>query len=468
MGNVNAKSLLDHSTMDGGGLDPVGIYNATDKDYDARVLRCMILERRLAPFYAGVGEPEDPHCDEQHALRDDGMKPHAATISEKQAGMIVANSAGYKKSTGGKRDTRQDNSQTGRETGEHYSQEQLTTGLVDEDEGPQLPEGVARCASLRHGLRNRCQTSDSSNDRASFMQRIAVQRSTSNSSRHNLLHRRARSLSNSLLWPKNLLLKVRSRQAVQVHEQDSGQVLPKVAECPICFLYYPANINFTRCCHQAICTECFLQIKRSETTLESAKCPYCVQPDFGVVYKPPKTQGKQSDEVPRSPTLSSEMSEENDTSDSPIQPSVRAMSFDADHPKVVSCDALRPHLAQRRKTRERAARRRTMAAVHLQHPSQTSPAPNHVDPRGGRQSLDLEGYLQVVRNSDSTLEDLLLMQAIRLSLMDVRNTDSRAPPAAAEQGTAAAGSNSMEGQPELFGPHPDQQTLHVAQATSSS
>jgi len=56
--------------------------------------------------------------------------------------------------------------------------------------------------------------------------------------------------------------------------------------------YYPANINHSRCCDQAICTECFVQIKRSEPTTthlvsEPAACPYCVQEHFGVVYTPP-------------------------------------------------------------------------------------------------------------------------------------------------------------------------------------
>lgn len=81
-------------------------------------------------------------------------------------------------------------------------------------------------------------------------------------------------------------------------------------ECPICFLvrillvlsqfsiqlrhvqFYPPNINHSRCCDQAICTECFVQIKRSEPTTthlvsDPAACPYCVQEHFGVVYKPP-------------------------------------------------------------------------------------------------------------------------------------------------------------------------------------
>lgn len=56
--------------------------------------------------------------------------------------------------------------------------------------------------------------------------------------------------------------------------------------------YYPPNINHSRCCDQAICTECFVQIKRADPTTthivsEPAACPYCVQDKFGVVYAPP-------------------------------------------------------------------------------------------------------------------------------------------------------------------------------------
>ncbi|KAI9491426.1 hypothetical protein BDB00DRAFT_940339 [Zychaea mexicana] len=63
----------------------------------------------------------------------------------------------------------------------------------------------------------------------------------------------------------------------------------RVTECPICFLYYPICINYTRCCDKPICTECFLQIKRSvDTPLVPVQCPYCVQTNFGVVHVPPK------------------------------------------------------------------------------------------------------------------------------------------------------------------------------------
>jgi hypothetical protein len=56
-------------------------------------------------------------------------------------------------------------------------------------------------------------------------------------------------------------------------------------ECPICFMQYPPFFNYTKCCDQSICTECFIQIKRPESTFEPASCPYCVTPNFSIMYQ---------------------------------------------------------------------------------------------------------------------------------------------------------------------------------------
>lgn len=79
-------------------------------------------------------------------------------------------------------------------------------------------------------------------------------------------------------------------------------------ECPICFLFYPKLINLTRCCAQPICTECFVQIKRADPHMphdeeadpnaapevkaeglisEAACCPYCMMPEMGVTFTAP-------------------------------------------------------------------------------------------------------------------------------------------------------------------------------------
>src|SRR5258706_713849 len=56
--------------------------------------------------------------------------------------------------------------------------------------------------------------------------------------------------------------------------------------------YYPPNVNRSRCCFQPLCTECFVQLRRSEPTpthlvSEPACCPFCQQENFGVTYAPP-------------------------------------------------------------------------------------------------------------------------------------------------------------------------------------
>lgn len=55
--------------------------------------------------------------------------------------------------------------------------------------------------------------------------------------------------------------------------------------------YFPTTLNHARCCLQPICTECFVQIQRVDPathvppTSQPAACPFCVAPDFGVVYQ---------------------------------------------------------------------------------------------------------------------------------------------------------------------------------------
>ncbi|KAI7884731.1 uncharacterized protein EV154DRAFT_26521 [Mucor mucedo] len=60
-------------------------------------------------------------------------------------------------------------------------------------------------------------------------------------------------------------------------------------ECPLCFLFYPGNINYARCCDQPICTECFVQLKKApaDSTKQMA-CPYCMTLDFGIIYQKPE------------------------------------------------------------------------------------------------------------------------------------------------------------------------------------
>ncbi|CAO3621746.1 unnamed protein product [Cunninghamella echinulata] len=75
-----------------------------------------------------------------------------------------------------------------------------------------------------------------------------------------------------------------------VDQQNQIDILlySETIECPICFLTYPNCINYTRCCFKPICTDCFLQLRRSlDLPLISVSCPFCNQPNLGVVHLPP-------------------------------------------------------------------------------------------------------------------------------------------------------------------------------------
>ncbi|KAF5391374.1 hypothetical protein D9757_002052 [Collybiopsis confluens] len=200
------------------------------------------------------------------------------------------------------------------------------------------------------------------------------------------------------------------------------------AECPICFLYYPPNINHSRCCDQAICTECFVQIKRSEPTTthlvsEPAACPYCVQENFGVVYTPPPWRagiGSEGSHTPRS--------------DSPRQPSSethppthkrRQKSFSADSPEVVTTGELAIKSARIGKPNWPLVGDQlipvgvTSGRVHALLPEEASGASDN----GGNASWRSRRRQQTGANGleqylGQDLEELMMMEAMRLSLIE--------------------------------------------------
>ena len=176
-------------------------------------------------------------------------------------------------------------------------------------------------------------------------------------------------------------------------------------ECPICFLYYPPYLNRTRCCDQAICSECFVQIKRpdphppehadprnphppnpdpadldSEKALvsEPAACPFCVQPEFGITYDPPPfrrglTYVTQISSHPLANTTSAMSSSTSlgSLSGSGRQLTLetanrrRTTSLSANSPIVITTDRLRPDWAIKLATARANIARRSAAATAL-------------------------------------------------------------------------------------------------------
>ena len=179
------------------------------------------------------------------------------------------------------------------------------------------------------------------------------------------------------------------------------------SECPICFLYYPPYLNKTRCCDQAICSECFVQIKRpdphppehvdpttrqsspaqnanaevvdpEELISESAGCPFCVQPDFGVTYDPPPfrrgltyiSQASGHSLANRSSAMSSETSLGSVLSNggrmSPTNATRRrTTSVSANSSSVITTDRVRPDWHQKLAAARAHTARRSAAATAL-------------------------------------------------------------------------------------------------------
>ncbi|KAJ5491804.1 hypothetical protein N7453_009901 [Penicillium expansum] len=170
------------------------------------------------------------------------------------------------------------------------------------------------------------------------------------------------------------------------------------SECPICFLYYPPYLNRTRCCDQPICSECFVQIKRpdphppehgepnanapsvegeqpesteSQLVSEPSACPFCVQPEFGVTYAPPSFRRGltyAADPGARlSPNFTSPVSSTSSLSSATaaVPGRRRATSLSATDPTVVTTDRIRPDWATKLSNARAHAARRSAAATAL-------------------------------------------------------------------------------------------------------
>lgn len=173
------------------------------------------------------------------------------------------------------------------------------------------------------------------------------------------------------------------------------------SECPICFLYYPPYLNKTRCCDQAICSECFVQIKRpdphppehadpsapppppteegvdpDELMSEPAACPFCVQPEFGITYDPPPFRrgltyvnhpsthplANASSAMSSASSLGSAISERLSPAGNGRR---RATSVSATSPTVVTTDRVRPDWHHKLATARAHTARRSAAATAL-------------------------------------------------------------------------------------------------------
>ena len=279
-------------------------------------------------------------------------------------------------------------------------------------------------------------------------------------------------------------------------------------ECPICFLYYPPYLNKTRCCDQAICSECFVQLKRpdphppehdhpdpshpapppSEDEPESlvsepAVCPYCQQPEFGVTYDAPPFRRGLSYANPHglgsfASAMSSSSSLNSAGSPTALAPQThkrRTTSISANASTVITTDRVRPDWATNLANARSHLARRSAAATALhtaayligngapdargfgfssrnrfgRHRSDNSPgASGSVTPSGATGEPSSRSVAENItqmrrearenggsgrRSRIEDLEEMMVMEAIRLSLAEEEDNKRKADKEAAKK-----------------------------------
>ncbi|SCU78537.1 LAFA_0A07096g1_1 [Lachancea sp. 'fantastica'] len=389
-------------TVDGGFLAPYGSSSLEKVDYDATVVKTLILERRLAPFYTPLQDYDESWTRQELIKIVDGLPLHAPFSENMEAfeGVPVGN-------------------------------------LSQSDFDHLIDKSLSRREQRR-------------------------MRSKIFNARLHLKRLRWQERENE----KFLELKLEARKLPEGQKEAflpsddlKADLYENGSECPICFLYYPNPVNLSRCCLQPICSECFVQIKRQEPhfphdsdengthkdedekdpnllTSEPTNCPYCATPDYGVVYEPIASRriglhgSSPSTYVHRD---TSEASEE-----APTESFARRGPFDASDSKVVTSDCLRPTWQIKlNKERMRLARRSANAtAIHVSNQLVT---PGHqassmvnaqTAPHAGQQTTaNLTHHPQVHGTSwphnatAAEIENQMIEQAIRLSLAESNNNN---------------------------------------------
>ncbi|KAK0554996.1 SNF1-interacting protein [Tilletia horrida] len=223
MGQTAGKHAAHDDFVDGGALSPQGVYTGP-QDYDHEIVHRFIHERKIAPFYKSFEDEE----------------PTAADIEERYPHLTDAL--------------------------HHLLHQQ--------------PHHHARALSNSSSSTSPSHQHTNGSLPSSYSPPSSASPASPSSHHHH--QQQQGSAGSGAASPRS------------APSKPPTSVLPHpLNECPICFLYYPSPLNHTRCCDQPICTECFVQIKRADPnhtnppSSEPATCPYCMETNFGVVYRPP-------------------------------------------------------------------------------------------------------------------------------------------------------------------------------------
>ncbi|KAG8169858.1 hypothetical protein KVR01_000603 [Diaporthe batatas] len=357
--------------VDGGYLVTMGVYVGPE-DYSKPVVRQLQIERKVAPFWRGLNDFDEQWAEHQiiAAARGLPIPPADQTPPDELVPRPLSSSASPSAST--------------------QNLNNLTVPM-----GPRTQSVASDRSASNVGSALPSPTGPGNKSSASpFKPRTkALAAALSLGSRNG---------SSAELAPREINLPndpFVNGQPLEVFLYKEG------SECPICFLYYPPYLNHTRCCDQAICSECFVQIKRPDPHFpeghgdgeqaepapnpeeqsgllisEPAQCPYCQQTEFGVTYDPPPFRRGLTYAIPPGGvgTMSTAMSSSSSLNSAALSPTPmspppsgtgggrrRTQSLSANAPNVITTDRVRPDWATKLAAQRNHQARRAAAATAL-------------------------------------------------------------------------------------------------------
>ncbi|OJJ63206.1 hypothetical protein ASPSYDRAFT_143482 [Aspergillus sydowii CBS 593.65] len=353
--------------VDGGYLVTQGVYTGSE-DFNKAVVRQLMIERRLAPFWRGLNDFSDSWTEHQLMAVARGLPiPPPDEIPPELE---------YKNPPKA--------SEEGKEASDPRSIQHLTVPITSRS-ASHGSDG-SHSSTPNHSLPSPASPIASGTSSSPLFRSRAKTLASLTTSRHNS---QTESAPREMQLPRDPFV---NGQPVEAY------LYKDASECPICFLYYPPYLNRTRCCDQPICSECFVQIKRPDPhppehadsdsnaatpaneaerqenqdvqlVSEPAACPFCVQPEFGVTYLPPSFRRGLTYALDPSgrPNIATPVSSTSSLSSAtaPVTGRRRATSLSATDPAVITTDKVRPDWAQKLANARAHAARRSAAATAL-------------------------------------------------------------------------------------------------------
>ena len=387
--------------VDGGYLVTQGTYTGTE-DFNKGIVRQLMVERRVAPFWRGLNDHEDSWTENQLVAAARGLPiPAPDDIPEDEDEKV-----------GGLESPQS-----------HVPQSQPSSTFTSSSNASLTPRSQSQSTESPTHLSPPVQASLSSaaNSPSSLGSALAKGRSKTFATLTN-----SSKAQSAELRPRE----IRLPREPYVHGQRLEAHLYKdVTECPICFIYYPPYLNKTRCCDQGMCSECFVQIKRpdphppehqdpsapapppeevearaADFVSEPATCPFCKVPQFGITYEPPSFRrglayANHASNHPVHQTMSGMSSTSSLTSSEDhgkVLPLAnpgrrRTISVSASSSTVITTDQIRPDWADKLAAARAHAARRSAAATALHTAAYMMGNRGHEDARGfagfGRRGL---------------------------------------------------------------------------------